>query len=900
MFKDLKIMHRLSIGFGTLLILMICLGSVALHQMGQLSSLTGKMYNHPFQVSNRVQRVGNNILRLHAAMKDVTLARIPQEVQVAIQTMEILEEEIEADFQTIGRLYLGDPAMVEKAISSYQHWLLIRDEIVSLVEQGESWRAAEITKGRSAGHMENVVQRITLLNEFAQYKAQGYFNHTQKVRHQAFVLMYWALGVAFSIGLFFTWIFTRSVASPVQEIVEVSNAIAKGDLHRQITYHSGDEMGQMAESLRHMLSGVIGEGQSIKQGIPIVLWTADTDLKMTYINRAAAILTEGFTDTPAWDLIGKSTVDDVMQDEDGLCGIMARKSLHYGIQSDMELFFRAPGGIRCLRCVTSQLKGLSGHVVGVMGVGIDITQRIKAEERLTESEARLEEAQRIAHLGHWECDLTTGLATWSRELYRILGLEPMEGSITYDLLKQITSPEHFRRIRDILKTIQSEGRTVFEERITLPDGHTRWVVGKGLLARNEKGEPLSAFGTIQDITEQKLAEEERRLLENELRQSQKLQAIGTLAGGIAHDFNNILAAILGFSELLQEEIPEDAPQHQYVGEVLKAAQRARDLVKQILNFSRQADQTLTPVFLRPVISEAVKLLRATIPSTITIDLNLGEGDENPVMADPTQIHQMVMNLGTNAVHAMKQKGQRIIISLKQAPLPKSIQNRQPDLPMGEYQRFTITDQGCGLPPETMERIFDPFFTTKGPGEGTGMGLSVVHGIVTSLKGAIEVESKVDIGTRFSIYLPTVEAESPVISNSPEAALPGGMEHLLLVDDERSLITFSMKILERLGYRITACHTGDEALDLFRKNPYVYQLVITDMNMPNLSGAQLAKEMLKIRPDIPIILLTGYSDQVDEAQAKKIGIQRYLLKPLDRSQLAYAVRDAIGRKSVNVT
>ncbi|BCS95116.1 hypothetical protein DSLASN_07480 [Desulfoluna limicola] len=898
MFRDLKIMHRLGIGFGTILILMICLGSVALYQMSELSNLTGKLYSHPFQVSNSVQRVGVNIVRLHAAMKDVALAHIPQEVAMATQAMEILEEEIEADFQTIERLYLGDPAMVKKAISSYQHWLPIRDEIIALVEKGESWRAAEITKGRCAGHMENVLQQISLLNEFAQSKAEGYFRHTRKVRHHAFVLMYWTLGTALSIGLFFTWIFTRSVASPVQEIVEVSDAIAKGDLHRKITYHSGDEMGQMAESLRQMLSGVIGEGQSIKQGIPIVLWTADTTLTMTYINRAAAILTEEFTDTPAWDLIGKSRVDDVMQDEDGLCGTMARKSLHYGIQSDMELFFRSRGGTRCLRCVTSQLKDLSGHVVGVMGVGIDITQRIKAEERLTESEARLEEAQRIAHLGHWECDLTTGIATWSRELYRILGLEPMEKSLSYDLLKQITSPEHFRRIRDILKTIQREGRTVFEERITLPGGHTRWVVGRGLLARNENGAPLTAFGTIQDITEQKLAEEERRLLENELRQSQKLQAIGTLAGGIAHDFNNILAAILGFSELLQEEIPEDAPQHQYVCEVLKAAQRARDLVKQILNFSRQADQTLAPVFLRPLINEAVKLLRATIPSTITIDLNLGRGEENPVMADPTQIHQMVMNLGTNAVHAMKKKGQRIIISLRQAPLPKSVLTRHPDLPMGEYQRLTITDQGCGLPPETLERIFDPFFTTKGPGEGTGMGLSVVHGIVTSLKGAIDVESDVGTGTRFSIFLPTVEAEYPVISNSPEAALPGGLEHILLVDDERSLITFSMKILERLGYRITACHTGDEALHLFRKNPYGFQLVITDMNMPNLSGTQMAEEMLNIRPDLPIILLTGYSDQVDEAQAKKIGIQRYLLKPLDRSQLAHAVRDAIGRETNN--
>ncbi|WP_180144119.1 response regulator [Desulfoluna butyratoxydans] len=886
-------MHRLGIGFGTILILMISLGSVALHQMGQLSDLTRKMYRHPFQVSNTVQRVDSNIIRLHNAMKDVALSRIPQELQIAVLTMQALEEEIERDFKAIKRLYLGEHAMVDHALALYKEWLPIRDEIIMLVKDGEPWRAAEIAKGRGAAHMELITQSMALLNESTQYEAQIFFNHTRKVRRQAFILMYWALGLAFTAGLYFTWLVTRSVASPVQEIVEVSDAIAKGDLHRQITYHSEDEVGQMAASLRHMLSGVIGEGQSIKRGIPIVLWTADTELKMTYINRAAATLAEELTEVEAEGLVGDYRVDEVMKDEDGLCGIMARKSLLYGMQNDMELYFRCADDVRCLRCVTSQLKDLTGQVVGVMGVGIDITQRIKAEERLMESEARLEEAQRIAHLGHWEVNLETGLATWSQEFYRIFGLEPAGEPISREGLKKIVSPEHFEIIDRILGAILNEGRTVFEERITLPDGTTRWVVGKGLLARSEEGTPLSAFGTVQDVTEQKQAEESRRTLEGELRQSQKLQAIGTLAGGIAHDFNNILAAILGFSELLEDEVQKESLEHQYVEEILKAARRARDLVKQILNFSRQADQTLTPVFLRPVIGDAVKLLRATIPSTITIDISLGEGPEKPVMADPTQIHQMVMNLGANAAHAMKHQGRRIAVTLTQGPLPAEVMGRHTDLKPGEYQCFTIDDQGCGLAPETRQRIFDPFFTTKEPGEGTGMGLSVVHGIVKALKGTIEVESVVGQGTRFAIYLPTVDAAPPDADAPDEAALPTGGEHILLVDDEEAILSATVSSLQSLGYRVTKSQAGDEALGLFQNAPDDYHLVITDMNMPNLNGAQLSEKLLAIRPDIPIILLTGYSDQIDEPLAKKIGIRSYLLKPLARNQLAHAVRDAMG-------
>lgn len=893
MFKDLKIMPRLAIGFGAMLLIMITLGVVGLRQMNHLSELTGKMYAQPVQVSHLVQRMEANLLRMHSAMKDVTLAKISQEVSMARITMDDLQLEIEKDLAAITTLYPKEKRRIREAREAFASWLPIRDEVLHLVTEGQVWRAAEIAKGRGAAHMDAIAQNIAILHELSQGEAESFIRNTWNVRQNAFILMYWALGLAITGGCLFTWLFTRSVATPIHEIVEVSDAIANGDLTRQITHHSKDEMGQMAQSLRQMLSGVIGEGQSIKRGLPIVLWTTDTDLVMTFINDPAQKLFMELTGLAGDAHIGISTVGEVMKDREGLSHGMAEKSLLYGSRSDMELYFALNDGEHCFRCVTTQLKNLSDNVVGVMGVAIDISQRIRMEQQLTESESRLEEAQKIAHLGHWECTPEEGQVTWSRELFRILGLQPIPTPISSRMVRQLVSPEIFETMCAILMEIMDKGIHSFEHAFTRPDGQKCWIQGRGIQAEETGEGPLTLFGTVQDITEQKATETKRQRLEAELRQSQKLQAIGTLAGGIAHDFNNILAAILGFSELLRDESDDGSETAQNLDEIIRAALRARDLVKQILNFSRQTDLEKKPIAMSETIDEAVNLLRATLPTTISIAFDRENAPAHRVHADPTQLHQMVMNLGTNAAHAMRDRGERIEISLTEATPPPHILLAAPHLKDQTCLSLTVKDEGCGLSPEDQERIFDPFFTTKAPGEGTGMGLSVVHGIVQNMGGAVDLTSIQGEGSTFFVWLPVSQAEPDAQEPLTTEGLPRGQEKILLVDDESSLVTSGYKILEKLGYDVTFRQSATEALDIFEASRKAFDLVITDMTMPGMSGAKLAKKLLDINPDLPIILLTGYSHDMDESRARSLGIKRYLLKPTNRSELARTVREVLS-------
>lgn len=384
---------------------------------------------------------------------------------------------------------------------------------------------------------------------------------------------------------------------------------------------------------------------------------------------------------------------------------------------------------------------------------------------------------------------------------------------------------------------------------------------------------------------------ERKQLEDQLHQAHKMEAIGTLAGGIAHDFNNILGAIIGYTELSMGEAEKNSFLHRNLNEVLVASMRAKDLVQHILTFARQNRTEMRPLQLKLIVKEALKLLRATLPSSIRIIQNIHSAAT--VNADPTQMHQIVMNLCTNASQAMREKGDRIEIALVEASLSRQRAKMIGLNPRKEYVCLSVKDNGSGMPAGILEKIFDPYFTTKEKGQGTGMGLAVVQGIVKNCGGAIDVQSQPGAGSCFEVYLPVIERSMLVNATAVEKPPPRGTERILLVDDEPAVSDMASKMLIKLGYKVTVRTSSIEALELFKSRSADFDLVISDMTMPNITGDRLAEEMVKIKPEIPIIICTGYSEKINSRECDMPGVKLFAYKPLTFRDLAVAVRHAFG-------
>ncbi|MDY6823976.1 MAG: ATP-binding protein [Thermodesulfobacteriota bacterium] len=385
-----------------------------------------------------------------------------------------------------------------------------------------------------------------------------------------------------------------------------------------------------------------------------------------------------------------------------------------------------------------------------------------------------------------------------------------------------------------------------------------------------------------DITEQKKMEET-------FRQAHKMDALGTLAGGIAHDINNILASIFGYAELSLVEANANSELSDHLQRILQAGNRAKELVNQILAFSRQTEQEFKPIQLRLIAKEVFKLIRASLPAFIEVRQNIVS--DAVVMGDPTQFHQVLMNLCTNAGHAMEENGGTLTISLTETHLDSDFLQNYPELKPGNYLKLTVSDTGHGIPPHNMSRIFDPFFTTKEQGKGTGMGLAVVHGIISNHQGIILAASDPGQGTEFSVYLPCLEKEEQADPQA-DTPIPRGTERILFVDDEKTLVEVVRMTLESLGYTVDTRSDSRAALNAYKQNPGAYDLVISDMTMPHMTGDKLARALLAITPSLPIILCTGYSKKIDEEKARQIGIRTLIPKPLLRKDLALAVRSAL--------
>ena len=556
----------------------------------------------------------------------------------------------------------------------------------------------------------------------------------------------------------------------------------------------------------------------------------------------------------------------------------------------------------------------------------EIIDRKRAEEALRESEDRYRNLVKYAPAAIYEMDLQgTRFLSINDVMCDILGYsreELFEVKPT-DLLDEEGRSLFKERIRKKLSGEKID--EAIEYRIRRKDGE--WIytsINVGAYAySNEKPTRVAVIGY--DVTERKLAEdalreirnelesrvrertaelsdayetlqketEERKKTEKQLVRLQKMEALGTLAGGIAHDFNNILAGVMGFTEMVLEDINPDTPEYKRLELVLKSANRGRDLVKQILTFSLQTAPDRKPVALNKLIDEGLKLLRPVLPSTIEIvSKSLTKDDQ--ILADPAQIHQILMNLCTNAAHAMRESGGVLNINVSETSLAKTGPAPAPDMLPGEYIILETLDTGCGMDPGVLERIFDPFFTTKEQGEGTGLGLSVVHGIIKGHGGYITVESAPGKGSTFRVYLPKTRIQERTQSKEPPAVIRG-KERILFVDDEDVLVELNKQRLTRLGYEVVATTSSADALALFRKTPDIFDLVITDYTMPNMTGMDLAAKLLEVKATIPIILCTGHSETVTPTRVKKAGIKKFLMKPLNKQELAKAIRQVLDDK-----
>jgi PAS domain S-box-containing protein len=542
------------------------------------------------------------------------------------------------------------------------------------------------------------------------------------------------------------------------------------------------------------------------------------------------------------------------------------------------------GAVRWLQAKGRVVFDSDGKPERMVGFMIDVTDRHKADEELQRSRHYLAEAQKLSHTGSWAFN-AAGFGYWSPELFRIHGLDPGGKAPSIPKYLALVHPEDRDFVlQEIEKMLAGAERFDFTKRIVRPDGAIRLVRCVGIRA-NPGGIYPEFVGTGMDVTEQERAEDELRRLEKQLRQAQRLEAMGTLAGGIAHDFNNLLGAILGYGEMALRNAPSGSRLRRDLENILIAGERGRALVDRILGFSRSGIGEHVPVHVEKVIRETLALFSARLTHDIVLKQRLRSG-RAAVLGDATQIHQVLMNLATNAVQAMPSGGV-LRVSLDSVTLvtPKSVAIGS--VAAKDYVVLRVADSGTGMPPEVLEKIFDPFFSTKEVGVGTGLGLSLVHGIVTGLGGAIDVETTVGKGSAFTVYLPRsgdVASTAPISKRSKSIASHGHRERILVVDDEESLVNLVGETLEDLGYVVDGFTSSVAALRAFDDDPQRFDAVITDESMPSVSGSELIKKIRAQRPKVPILLLSGYLTAATVRRALQAGADDVLRKPLSARDL----------------
>lgn len=747
------------------------------------------------------------------------------------------------------------------------------------------------------------------------------------------------------------WIVTN-FTKPLVELTKISKQIAGGDFDQKIEIKSSDELGTLSRNFSYMQDAIrqqINNLEALNQKNTHILKVNEQqnqELKKEIQNRrqtekelraSEEKFYKAFNLNPNTlaiidletkqrlavndyfsELVGYSK-KELMENPLGALGEINLEKVELAIETikqggslrDIEVKLKNKNGTE--RLMLYSVDGIEVDNRNCMIVsGKDITNRKKAEEDLLISETRYRNLFQNAPIPLWEEDITDvyklieefkekGVRNFRKHVDANPSfLEKCSQKVKILDVNQEAMKLHHANTKDELlgnldKIFTEKSFDTFKEEIISlfegflqfeSEGEVKTLSGKKksihikMIIEKEKDERYKALLATIDISDRKQWEEK-------LRQAQKMESIGSLAGGIAHDFNNLLFPIIGISEMLLEDLPKDSLEYENATEIFHAGKRAGDLVQQILAFSRRSEHKMTPVLIQNILKEVLKLSRSTIPSNIEIQQNIQQNC-GLVMADPTQIHQVAMNLITNAFHAVEEKNGVIDIELKEIEL-KEKEIPDSELKGGQYIKLSVSDNGTGISRNTMHKIFEPYFTTKEQGKGTGLGLAVVYGIIKEHEGEIKVYSEIGKGATFNVYLPLMKKNNKIEKRDKSVGMPTGSERILLVDDEVSIAKLEGQMLSRLGYQVTIKTNSLDALNTFRSDPDSFDLVISDMTMPDMTGDQLSKDILSLKPDTPIIICTGFSERINKERAEMLGVKGFLMKPVGKSEMAQMIR-----------
>lgn len=713
---------------------------------------------------------------------------------------------------------------------------------------------------------------LTAKNHIAQFNS--------KLKHDFFIIF--IITTAFIITLLF--VYSRTTSLPLKRLHDVIRAIQKGDEHNVVSWESNDEIGQAIKAFNELQTQQSDfrkeiikskeEWENTFDSITDIVTLQNTDMQFVKVNQAGcASLSLSYN-----EIIGKHCYELFHGSDKPCteCPLLITKETFQPYST--EIYHEKLD--KTFLVSAAPILNQDGQLTHITHVAKDISSYKELEKERLRLATAIDQASETIMITDAE-----GYIQYVNPAFeKITGYSAREaiGQHAHFLNNGTQTASFHEKLWNTIRqgntwgghfTNKHKDGSLFEEEATISP------------VKNSAGEITNFIAVKRDVSKEVS-------LAKQLRQATKMEAIGTLAGGIAHDFNNILAAILGYSEMARAQLPGDDPIGKDLDQVIKAGRRATDLVKQILTFSRQGEEDLKPLKVQIILKEVLKLLRSSLPATIqlkeSIDTKCGS-----ILADSTQIHQVLMNLCTNAKHAIGSELGTLSLSLSEVEIsaPNTIAGC-PQIVHGLYLDLEISDTGCGMDSLTQSKIFDPFFTTKEKGQGTGLGLSVVHGIIKQHKGEMTVSSELGQGTIFHIYLPVIDHKEVQAEQAFTEAIPEGNERILLVDDEPVIAHMLERTLNCLGYTVTVFSNPTEAVNNYTLHPDDYDLVITDMTMPEMTGTTLSQKLLALQPDLPIILCTGFSEALDEAKAKSLGIREYVMKPVDKRTLAKAIRRAL--------